>query len=860
MRKYLATLLILTLLVSSIQIQVIAGEVDEIEDISELPETEVGIEEYDKENASDFIADANAADDLEAEIVNTVSDDIVEEDNDSEDTNEVSAGYNASAAVSYARNNANSSKELCAGFVSKCLQAGGVSIYHAGVGDLYRKLKSIGFTEYTLSYNWPTVTTGKNPGKKISVGDVIIYKNANPNSATPYCHAAIITKIDSSGKVYITQTNGAYVDTVYSAGYKNDKAGISCQAGNIIVYCMHYDGGSTSDTFAPSISNVTIEATSNNAFKVSCRATDESGISKVEFPTWTVENDQDDLIWHAGKQSGDTWYATVRISDHNYEYGRYITHIYAYDKYNNLQTYGISFNVMRNNVWDGDVLIHFEGSAMSKGPGKIIDNGLYYIGSNLSGTLGLDISGDTYDYSDGRNVQVYNNYKNPYDAFYFEYLNNGFYSIKQVKSGKAITVEGGKTTDGANVVMSTYTGATNQQWAITVNGDDRYRISSRCNGKALDVANSGTGNGTNVSTYYTHSANNQRWKFESVPALKATASSGKITSIDRQNGLYRVDVSFHLDSGIIDRVEFPTWTLKNGQDDLKWHKGSFSDRGNGYYDASYTVNISGHNSERGDYRTDVYVYDANTKGSCVGTFSLNMDLPKPTLTPTPRPTSKPTTVPTTRPTSVPTTKPTSTPTTKPTSVPTATPTSVPIPEVDTEFYKEKSVGPYTVIYSKSVEYDTCAHIEVGKYAAGKNDDVEIYVYDRYGALVNPLKYKVIFKNNKDTYAAKRRQPYFTIKMKGGVDDETRNAFNLAKMEFDITPCDINTLNFEVGAMKHRRSGTTISKISYLNDYDKEIRLKQLRNGRGDYIIASETASTITLKGCNNYTGTVVLEK
>jgi hypothetical protein len=70
---------------------------------------------------------------------------------------------------------------------------------------------------------------------------------------------------------------------------------------------------------------------------VTCTVTDNWGISKVAFPTWTVANDQDDLAadfmnTQKGTQNGNTYTFRVEASDHNHESGQYVTHIYAVDK------------------------------------------------------------------------------------------------------------------------------------------------------------------------------------------------------------------------------------------------------------------------------------------------------------------------------------------------------------------------------------------------------------------------------------------------------------------------------------------------------------------------------------------------
>ncbi|MCY9591366.1 hypothetical protein PC41400_09080 [Paenibacillus chitinolyticus] len=57
-----------------------------------------------------------------------------------------------------------------------------------------------------------------------------------------------------------------------------------------------------------------------------------SNATRVRFPTWTLENGYDDLIWYEGeKMEGNNWRVKIPLSDHNNETGSYVTHIYLTD-------------------------------------------------------------------------------------------------------------------------------------------------------------------------------------------------------------------------------------------------------------------------------------------------------------------------------------------------------------------------------------------------------------------------------------------------------------------------------------------------------------------------------------------------
>ena len=101
----------------------------------------------------------------------------------------------------------------------------------------------------------------------------------------------------------------------------------------------------------PVISDIQITDISYKGYTIKATVSDESGIDRVQFPTWTLKNDQDDLFEDWGRNEkasakieGNTVTYRVNTSDHNNEYGIYKTHIYAYDKYGNYVSVPINDN------------------------------------------------------------------------------------------------------------------------------------------------------------------------------------------------------------------------------------------------------------------------------------------------------------------------------------------------------------------------------------------------------------------------------------------------------------------------------------------------------------------------------------
>lgn len=117
------------------------------------------------------------------------------------------------------------------------------------------------------------------------------------------------------------------------------------------------------DTTAPVIGQIEVTDITAQGYKVSCMVTDNQKIDRVQFPTWTVANGQDDLMesWDtnvkaSGEINGSQVSYHVRVDDHNKERGWYSTHIYAYDSYGNYTCYVVEdINVEKNKMNFTDV-------------------------------------------------------------------------------------------------------------------------------------------------------------------------------------------------------------------------------------------------------------------------------------------------------------------------------------------------------------------------------------------------------------------------------------------------------------------------------------------------------------------------
>ncbi len=111
--------------------------------------------------------------------------------------NASAAAYNATAALDFAEKNWDSGVELCAGFVSNCLRAGGIDVMERSVKNLYDALKDTHGKAYVLKTNGPYIYMSENVGK-LSAGDPVFYYC---NSCKSFDHTVLCGGCDEAGRM-----------------------------------------------------------------------------------------------------------------------------------------------------------------------------------------------------------------------------------------------------------------------------------------------------------------------------------------------------------------------------------------------------------------------------------------------------------------------------------------------------------------------------------------------------------------------------------------------------------------------------------------------------------------------------------
>ena len=232
-------------------------------------------------------------------------------------------------------------------------------------GDGAVTVKSSDTSIATCSVNTSTKTVTVN-ALKTSTKAVTITVNAgagtnyNATSKTVQIGAIVVTGIPTSwtkNDVTVTATTTLSGHTIQTCKDGKTYTATSSQTftanGTFYVKVLNGSGSAVGskesiinkiDKSKPTFTSVEVKNVSASGYDVYIYGVSdaESGIKQVLFPTWTVTNGQDDIIWGNGTNEGNgTWHYRVNISDHNNEAGQYITHIYMYDNVENSDLTGI---------------------------------------------------------------------------------------------------------------------------------------------------------------------------------------------------------------------------------------------------------------------------------------------------------------------------------------------------------------------------------------------------------------------------------------------------------------------------------------------------------------------------------------
>ena len=449
------------------------------------------------------------------------------------------------------------------------------------------------------------------------------------------------------------------------------------KAGNYVIRNVEVDipEDTEKEKLVPEITNLKISDVTSSGYRVTVTIKSPAGISEVTMPTWTKKNDQDDLIWHKATVTGNTATFYVNAADHKNESGTYVTHVYVRDMLRQQASKETSITVPAPPAAP-EKKLQIKGISIT----ELTSSG-YRVTAEIEAPNGVkEVTMPTWTVKNGQDdliwhkatvsgnkatfyvpVSSHKNEKGTYITHVYLYDKSGKHVLDgteiQVPASSGGGTSGGSTTSGKLQIKSiTISDLTSKGYRVTAeieapNGVKEVTMPTWTikNGQDDLIWHQATVSG-NKATFYvpvsSHKNETGRYmthvylydktgkyvldgKEISVPNKESDSSSEendsssgsasgtlqiksiKISELTSKG--YRVTAELEAPAGVKE-VTMPTWTVKNGQDDLIWHKASIS--GN---KATFYVSASSHKNETGTYTTHVYLYDKAGKHVIDGT-------------------------------------------------------------------------------------------------------------------------------------------------------------------------------------------------------------------------------------------------
>ena len=206
---------------------------------------------------------------------------------------------------------------------------------------------------------------------------------------------------------------------------------------------------------------------------------------------------------------------------------------------------------------------------MSAAASNSIADGVYLITTVLSGAMRLEIGGASQ--SNGAGSNIYADNWTAAQRWRITSLENGFYKLMNVASGKYLDVSNGKAGNGARVQQYAWNGTKAQQWAIDKTSTGYKLYSALSSTYVLDVSWGNAKNGTAVQLYRSNDTKAQRWSLtKSEPVLPnglytATASvSGRALDVSGGSVYSSANVQQYDKNGTMAQSFYLSYNSDNG--------------------------------------------------------------------------------------------------------------------------------------------------------------------------------------------------------------------------------------------------------------------------------------------------------
>ena len=389
-----------------------------------------------------------------------------------------------------------------------------------------------------------------------------------------------------------------------------------------------------------------------------------NGVQTVSVPIWSEINGQDDIIWYtANRQNNGTYTVNVKASAHKNSTGLYNVHLYYVQKDGQLTGVGgtttqvfigkkpeisVSANLsISKNENNGTFTIiaknlkGLEGYKEVKIPFWSHANGMsdikwYTPTRQADGSYTVTVKASDHENANGR-----------YEAqvFYIDargqkrFVQKAFVERNDPsKPTGVISITNNKDSGTFDVVISdVYSpkGVRTVQVPIwsEVDGQDDirwYEATRQTNGSykvTVQVADHKYSTGIyNVHLYYIQNDGSQIGVggTQTNVTLSEPKADLAITGLNNTTGSYDVVISNLIAPRGFKEVLVPTWSEKNGQDDIIWYKAAKQANG----DYKVTVRSSNHKGDSGLYNSHVYLVDNDGKFIGLGGKQVTLDITK----------------------------------------------------------------------------------------------------------------------------------------------------------------------------------------------------------------------------------------
>lgn len=165
-----------------------------------------------------------------------------------------------------------------------------------------------------------------------------------------------------------------------------------------------------------------------------------------------------------------------------------------------------------------------------------VPSGTFLIRAAANRYYGIDIYSASSD--NGANVQLWGDNGSNAQMFTFQKNDDGTYCIVNVRSGKALEVQGWSMASGGNVDQWNNAKAANQRWYVEKTKSGTYAFRNKYSNLYMDITGGSVTGGTNIQQYGYGDTLNQQFYIEPVSKGTLAQQTNNVVSITGVNSSY----------------------------------------------------------------------------------------------------------------------------------------------------------------------------------------------------------------------------------------------------------------------------------------------------------------------------------